>query len=75
MQPLYGVLRELVRHGILESYVGKRGTVILELPSDTPNPVESLLRVIRQERERLDEEIEILNQRKEQLDTILSEYE
>ena len=70
----YGVLRELVRHGILESYI-EAGDRYFKVPSDAPNPVESLLRVIRQERERLDEEIKILNQRKEQLDTILSEYE
>ena len=31
--------------------------------------------VIRQERERLDAEIEMLNQRKAQLDAILSDYE
>ena len=38
-------------------------------------PVERLVTVIRQERERLDTEIETLHQRKAQLDAILSDYE
>ena len=71
---VYGVLRELVRHEILETRTEARKRYF-RVPSDTSSPVENLLRVIRQERERIDEEIETLNQRKEKLDTILSEYE
>ena len=71
---VYGVLRELVRQEILESYK-EAGERYFRVPSETPDPVERLIRVIQQERERLDVEIETLNQRKALLDTILSEYE
>lgn len=71
---VYGVLRELVRQEILESYT-EAGERYFRLLSDTPDPVERLIRVIKQERERLDEVVETLNQRKELLDIILSEYE
>ena len=71
---VYGVLRELVRREILESYT-EAGERYFRLLSDTPDTVEKLIRVIRQERERLNEVMETLNQRKNLLDTILSEYE
>ena len=71
---VYGVLRELVRQDILESYK-EAGERYFRVPSETPDPVERLVRVIQQERERLDVEIETLSRRKELLDTILSEYE
>ena len=71
---VYGVLRELVRHGILESYM-EAGERYYRLPSDASDPVENLLRIVRQQREHLDEVIAILNHQKDRLDTTLSEYE
>lgn len=71
---VYGVLRELVRQEILESYK-EAGQRYFRVPLETSDLVERLVRVILQERERLDVEIETLSRRKELLDTILSEYE
>lgn len=71
---VYGVLRELVRRKILESYK-EAGERYFRVPLDSPDPVKRLVRVIQQERERLDVEIGTLSRRKELLDTILSEYE
>ena len=73
---VYSVLCEMVRRGILESRK-EAGNRYFRVPSPPPpsDPIESLLRVIRQERERLDAERETLHQRKAQLDTILSDYE
>ena len=71
---VYGVLRELERNKRVESRTEAGQRYYRLIPSDV-SKVESLLRVIREERERLDEQIEALSQRRDHLDIILREYD
>ena len=74
--PFYGRLRELERQGSAVRHRDSGRDYWKLIPSyKDETPVERLVAIIRQERERLDAEIEMLNQRKVQLDAILSESE
>ena len=74
--PFYGRLRELVKQGSAVQHKASGRDYWKLIPCyEDGTPVERLVAVIRQERERLDAEIETLHQRKAQLDAILSNYE
>ena len=74
--PFYEILCELGEQDRAERYRASGKDYWKLIPSyEDETPVERLVTVIRQERERLNAEIEMLNQRKDLLDTILSEYE
>ena len=74
--PFYDILYELEEQDRAERYRASGKDYWKLIPSyEDETPVERLVTVIRQERERLNTEIETLHQRKAQLDAILSEYE
>ena len=74
--PFYDGLCKLEEQDSAERYRASGKDYWKLIPSyEDETPVERLVTVIRQERERLNAEIETLHQRKAQLDAILGEYE
>ena len=74
--PFYDALCKLEEQDRAERYRERGRDYWKLIPCyEDGTPVERLVAVIRQERERLDAEIETLHQRKAQLDAILSNYE
>ena len=69
------VLEELREAGRVEKIVDSSRRVSFRSTNDNRDPIDRLVDVIRQERERIETDIASLENRKIQLDTILSEYD
>lgn len=68
------ILEELRDAGRVEKIV-ESGRVFFRSFNESRDPIDRLVAVIRQERERIEADIASLENRKAQLDTILSEYD